>query len=73
MPTIGSACHELRIVDGKVSWRVMYHVAGDAIVILDVLKKKTEATPLSEINGCKRRPADFQRLAATKEKDRAKR
>jgi phage-related protein len=73
MPTIGSACHELRIVDGKVSWRVMYHVAGDAIVILDVLKKKTEATPLSEINGCKRRLADFKRLAATKEKDRAKR
>ena len=61
MPSIGPDCHELRIVDGKVSWRIVYHIAADAVVILDVFKKQTEATPLAVINACKQRLADFQR------------
>jgi len=40
MPGIGSGCHELRVRDGDADWRVMYHVAADAIVILDVLPKR---------------------------------
>ena len=29
MPDIGAGCHELRIVDGAVSWRVVYqHCPG---------------------------------------------
>ena len=71
MPSIGPGCHELRIVDGTVSWR-MYHIAADAVVILDVFKKQTETTPLAIINACKQRLADFGRLAKTKEKSRAK-
>ena len=50
----------------------MYHVATDAVVILDVFKKQTEPTPLAVVNACKRRLAEFQRLARTKETDRAK-
>jgi phage-related protein len=50
MPSIGSRCHELRIIDGKVSWRIVYHIATDAVVIVDVFKKQTEATPLGVIN-----------------------
>jgi phage-related protein len=73
MPTIGPACHELRIVDGQVSRRIVYHIAGDAIVILDVFKKQTEATPLAVINACKQRLADYQRLTKPKETGRAKR
>jgi phage-related protein len=74
MPTIGSGCHELRVVDGKVTWRIVYHIAADAVVILDVFKKQTMATPLSVINASKRRLADFQRLSQTKkETGRAKR
>jgi phage-related protein len=73
MPGIGTGCHELRIVDGKVSWRIVYHIAADAVVILDVFKKQTEATPLVVINACKRRLAEFHRLAKTKkETSRAK-
>ena len=49
MPSIGPGCHELRIVDGKVSWWIVYHIAADAVVILDVFKKQTEATPLAVI------------------------
>ena len=74
MPSVGTGCHELRIVDGKVSWRIMYQIAPDAVVILDVFKKQTEATPMAVINACQRRLADFQRMAKTnKETGSAKR
>lgn len=62
MPDIGPGCHELRIVDGAVNWRIMYHIAPDAIVILDVFPKKTAATPNSVIAECRKRLAEFQRV-----------
>ena len=45
MGTVGRGCHELRIVDVDVSWRIMYYVDADAVVILDVFKKRTRTTP----------------------------
>ena len=55
MPTIGARCHELRIVDGVKNWRILYRTDADAIVILDVFQKKTQATPKYVIDNCKRR------------------
>jgi phage-related protein len=55
MPTIGVRCHELRIVDGEKNWRVVYRIDTDAIVILEVFQKKTQATPKHVIDNCKRR------------------
>lgn len=66
MPNIGAGCHELRIVDTKVNWRIMYHIALDAVVILDVFKKQTEATPSTVMAACQRRLKEFQRLSETK-------
>lgn len=54
LPSIGPGCHELRIVDGKVSWRIVYHLASDAVVILVVFKKQTQVTPLAVIKASKR-------------------
>ena len=65
MPSLGIGCHELRIVDAKANWRIMYHIAADAIVILDVFKKQTEATPKAVLTACHRRLGGFQRLTAT--------
>ena len=62
MPDIGPGCHELRIVDGPVNWRIMYHIAPDAIVILDLFPKKTAATPKSVIVECRKRLTEFQRV-----------
>src|SRR5690349_15698375 len=45
MPAIGARCHELRIVDAGVTWRIVYRVDPDAIVIADVFAKKTPQTP----------------------------
>jgi phage-related protein len=33
MPSIGSRCHELRINDERVTWRIVYRIDTDAIVI----------------------------------------
>jgi phage-related protein len=41
MPAIGERCHELRIMDIDTTWRIIYRVDSDAIVIADVFSKKT--------------------------------
>jgi len=55
MPSIGSRCHELRINDRNATWRIVYRVGPDAIVILEVFKKTTAKTPVPVIATCKRR------------------
>lgn len=55
MPTIGARCHELRIEDKNQTWRIVYRIDSDAIVILDVFEKKTQKTPQVVIENCKRR------------------
>jgi phage-related protein len=62
MPSIGPGCHELRIDEGAVTWRIFYRTDPDAIVILDVLKKKTRITARTVIETCKRRLAEYDRL-----------
>jgi phage-related protein len=65
MPGIGRRCHELRIPDERVTWRVVYRTDPDAIVIGEVFAKKTARTPASVIDACKQRFRDYD--AATEE------
>lgn len=55
MPVIGPRCHELRIPDERTSWRIVYRLDQDAVVILDVFEKKTFKTPFHVIHACKLR------------------
>ncbi len=55
MPTIGPRCHELRLPDADVTWRIVYRLDPDAIVIADVFAKKTQATPKAVLDTCRRR------------------
>jgi phage-related protein len=59
MPAIGSRCHELRIIDANKTWRIIYRIDKDAIVIADVFEKKTQQTPKRVIEACKRRLRDY--------------
>ena len=59
MPSIGSRCHELRINDESATWRIVYRLDADAIVILEVFSKKSRATPKAVIDACKRRLKDY--------------
>jgi phage-related protein len=55
MPAIGRRCHELRIPDERVTWRIVYRLDPDAIVIGEVFAKKTPQTPAKVIENCQRR------------------
>ena len=59
MPGLGARCHELRIVDATVTWRIVYRVDADAIVIVEVFGKKTRTTPQSVIQNCRKRLKDY--------------
>jgi phage-related protein len=70
MPSIGSQCHELRVSDENQSWRIVYHTAADAAVILDVFSKKTAATPNEVLMKCKKRLAAYLSAATGRERKR---
>jgi phage-related protein len=60
MPSIDQACHELRVRDENRTWRIVYALEHDAVVILEVFAKKTEKTPDSVIKACKRRLKQYR-------------
>ncbi|MDX2119662.1 MAG: type II toxin-antitoxin system RelE/ParE family toxin [Gemmatimonadota bacterium] len=55
MPGIGRRCHELRVPDDRVTWRIVYRTDPDAIVIGEVFAKQTARTPEHVIASCRRR------------------
>jgi phage-related protein len=63
LPSIGARCHELRIRDENQNWRIIYRIDDDAIVIVHVFSKKTQATPQPVINACKRRLRAYDAIA----------
>jgi phage-related protein len=63
MPSIGSRCNELRVVDRDQTWRVVYRVDSDAIVLVDVFSKKTRQTPSQVIARCKVRLRHYDEIA----------
>ncbi len=59
MPQLGARCHELRIVDEAVTWRILYRVDQDAIVIAEVFAKKTPQTPKGVLKAARRRLREY--------------
>ena len=55
MRAIGPRCHELRIQDENVTWRIIYRLDPDAVIIGGVFEKKTSRTPKRVIEACKQR------------------
>ena len=63
MPAIGRRCHELRINDEGSTWRIIYRIDQDAIVILEAFDKKTNQTPKQVIDTCQARIKDYDDAA----------
>jgi len=63
MPAIGPRCHELRIQDRDVTWRVVYRLDPDAVLILAVFSKQTRSTPGSIIEACRGRLRLYDQLS----------
>jgi len=53
MSSIGRRCHELRVHDEDHTWRIVYRLDDDAVLILHVFSKKTPRTPQTVIDTCK--------------------
>src|SRR5665647_3021070 len=70
MPSIGRRCHELRITDEDATWRIVYRIDADAIVIAEVFTKKTQATPKAVIAASQRRLRTYDSVAGEKERAR---
>ena len=65
--SIGRACHELRISDAGKTWRVMYYLDAEAILILEVFAKTTTQTPKNVIDICKDRLKQYKLMMHSKE------
>ena len=59
LPSIGPRCHELRINDERATWRIIYRIDSDAIIILEVFSKKSRVMPKAVIDACKKRLKDY--------------
>ncbi|MGH7411532.1 MAG: type II toxin-antitoxin system RelE/ParE family toxin [Candidatus Methylomirabilis sp.] len=67
MPGMGPRCHELRVPDVAATWRIVYRLDSDAIVIAEVFNKKTQATPHQVIEVCQRRLRAYDKAARGEE------
>ena len=67
MPAVGVGCHELRLRDGAIDWRVLYRVDSDTILVIEIFQKKTQRTPKNVIKICQARLAAFDRLVGSEE------
>jgi phage-related protein len=61
MPDIGARCHELRVRDAanRVTWRIIYRLDPDAVVIADLFAKKTRNTPPEVMARCRQRLSQY--------------
>jgi phage-related protein len=64
MPSIGPHCHELRIQDESVSWRIIYFVDAAAVVVLEIFNKTTRRTPKPIIEACRERLARYSKAGS---------
>ena len=59
MPAIGRRCHELRVRDATRTWRIVYRLDADAVVIAAVFAKTTRATPPQIVRESQRRLREY--------------
>lgn len=62
MPAVGPRCYELRIHDEQQTWRIVYRMDQDAVVVADVFSKKTQQTPRHVIQTCRRRLRQYDEV-----------
>ena len=67
MPAVGARCGELRIHDATLTWRILYRLDVDAVVIVDVFAKKTQATPRAILTAARERLRMYDRATGRHE------
>lgn len=49
MSTIGARVHELRVNDENQTWRLIYRLDKNEVLVVDLFSKKTEQTALADV------------------------
>jgi len=52
----------MRIPDETKTWRIIYHIDLDAIVLLEIFEKKSRTTPLSVVQRCRQRLKRYEAI-----------
>ena len=55
------------MTDANATWRLVYRIDGDAIVIAEVFRKTTARTPPPVIAACRRRLRVYDRASRAEE------
>ena len=63
MPSIGPRCHELRVRDENRTWRLVYRLDPDAIVVAGVFSKTARTTAKHDLEDCQRRLKAYDEAA----------
>ena len=63
MPALGPHGHERRIPDRTRTWRIIYRIDSDAVVIVEVFEKKTSRTPRQVMERCHQRLRRYDALS----------
>ena len=63
LPGLGVRCHELRVPDAGATWRIVYRLDHDAVVVVAVFAKKTRATPATILRTCRQRLREYDAAA----------
>ncbi len=63
LPGIGPRVHELRVEDHEtgISWRIVYRIDRDAILVVHWFEKRTRATPRGVAPLCRKRLRGYDR------------
>jgi phage-related protein len=62
IPCMGARCLALRVKDKTAEWRIFCRVDSDAVLMVHVLKKKTQKTPKSVLDLCAERLKTFDHV-----------
>lgn len=68
MSGIGIHCHELRVRDDRIDWRIVYRLDEDAVIVVAVFEKRTQRTPKIMVDLCRVRLRKFDAVAEDKER-----
>lgn len=67
MANIARSCHELRIHDQHRTWRIVYFIDDEAIVILEIFARTTSQTPQAVLTICKLRLGRYRAVSQEKQ------
>ena len=67
LPSVGKRCHELRVRDENINWRVVYRIDATRIVIASVFAKQSKTQQQLEFTKCKARLKAYDARVASGE------